>query len=161
MYIELNQNSAGCKWQLVSNRCSINWFTFVIWPLFDLRFQNMLIQSNVGIRSITLWIVQWKWSFPLIRNLDVAQLFPVNSVGLFFRNFNFWLLDLQCPYYQWYEVPKSFNLGDDPDSVLRADTELPPADDNFVPPSILPFGQRKYRLSHGRWDVWLMVIKLY
>ena len=53
-------------------------------------------------------------------------------------------LDLQCRYFQWTEVPKSYNLGDDPNACVRVDTILCPQDDDVPVPSVVPWGVRKY-----------------
>ena len=55
-------------------------------------------------------------------------------------------LDFDCAYFQWHKVPESFNLGDDPNSCIRVDTELRPNGPNHadVPPvPNVPWGTRK------------------
>ena len=59
-------------------------------------------------------------------------------------------LDFDCAYFQWHEVPESFNLGDDPNSCIRVDTELRPNGPNHadVPPvPNVPWGTSKYLLA--------------
>lgn len=59
-------------------------------------------------------------------------------------------IDFDCAYFQWHEVPKSFNLGDDPNSCIRVDTELRPNGPNHadVPPvPNVPWGSSKLLLG--------------
>ena len=52
--------------------------------------------------------------------------------------------DFDCPFFQWRMVPGSYNLGDDPNSCIRVDTELAPTDMvQWSPPQNTPWSTRK------------------